>query len=215
MRKNLCFSHYTAIIFGLIIFKVNLFAGHGLADYAPGGLIVKFSGQAMSSSDFHIHLEKGIVITGLYTLDSLNSHFSALSFKPFYFELFDPVEDRKQGKDRLFVLQFPANADMEYIASIYSNNPNIEEAYPNYLSYVEETPNDPYYSSQWALPQISAPSAWEEHKGSSSVKIGIIDTGVDLDHPDLQSKLTSSSEQRDEVDINTSSYIARVSIISR
>src|SRR5579859_6376996 len=50
-------------------------------------------------------------------------------------------------------------------------------------------PNDPDYPSQWHLPNISGPSAWDITTGSSAVTIAIIDSGVDPTHPDLASKL--------------------------
>jgi thermitase len=51
------------------------------------------------------------------------------------------------------------------------------------------TPNDPYFTSQWHLSAIQAPGAWGVTTGSSSVVIGVIDSGADWTHPDLASKL--------------------------
>jgi len=51
------------------------------------------------------------------------------------------------------------------------------------------TPNDPEYSKQWYLEQISAPEAWSYTKGSSDVVIAVMDSGVDTDHPDLKNNL--------------------------
>jgi subtilisin family serine protease len=52
------------------------------------------------------------------------------------------------------------------------------------------TPNDNYYSMQWALnnpddSDIDAPQAWEMGTGSSDTIVAVIDTGVDYTHPDL------------------------------
>ncbi len=54
------------------------------------------------------------------------------------------------------------------------------------------TPNDTYYSSyQWNLRQIEAPMGWALNTGSDGVIIAVLDTGVDLTHPDLQGKLVA------------------------
>lgn len=46
-------------------------------------------------------------------------------------------------------------------------------------------PSDPYYSYQWAIPAINIPKAWEITKGSNSVCIAVIDSGIYRTHPDL------------------------------
>lgn len=52
------------------------------------------------------------------------------------------------------------------------------------------TPNDPDYGAmQWALQAISAPAAWDIVTGTYPITIAIVDTGIDLTHPDLRDKL--------------------------
>lgn len=51
------------------------------------------------------------------------------------------------------------------------------------------TPNDPQYAGQWGFPAIKAPEAWDIEKGNHNVKVAILDTGLDLGHPDLQPNL--------------------------
>src|SRR3989339_459911 len=46
-------------------------------------------------------------------------------------------------------------------------------------------PNDPMYPEQWYLEKIKAPQAWVMKWSSPSVVVAVIDTGVDIDHPDL------------------------------
>jgi len=45
--------------------------------------------------------------------------------------------------------------------------------------------DDPYWKQQWAPVKIGAPAAWTVTVGAG-VKIGIVDSGVDLNHQDLQ-----------------------------
>ncbi|MDQ3951931.1 MAG: S8 family serine peptidase, partial [Actinomycetota bacterium] len=46
-------------------------------------------------------------------------------------------------------------------------------------------PNDPLFSRQWNLRQIQAPGAWAAGATGKGAVIAIIDTGVDVRHPDL------------------------------
>jgi thermitase len=83
--------------------------------------------------------------------------------------------------------------ELETIAAL-RQNPNVLYAEPNYIAYALDTiPNDPGYWSQWGLPKIGAPAAWDITTGSSDVTIAVVDTGIDLSHPDLSclGKLTS------------------------
>ena len=45
--------------------------------------------------------------------------------------------------------------------------------------------NDPCFARQWGLTQVKAPAAWARGFTGEGVKVAVIDTGVDLDHPDL------------------------------
>jgi thermitase len=60
---------------------------------------------------------------------------------------------------------------------------------PNLLYRAAWTPNDPGYAQQWGFPKISAPAAWDTARGSSSVVIAVVDTGVQRTHPDLDAKI--------------------------
>ena len=55
------------------------------------------------------------------------------------------------------------------------------------------TPNDKQYSTQWHLEKINAPQAWEIKKTSPKIVIAVIDTGVFINHPDLQGNIWINS----------------------
>lgn len=48
--------------------------------------------------------------------------------------------------------------------------------------------SDALYSNQWGLEKVNAPGAWSLSTGDGVV-IAVPDTGVDLDHPDLEDKI--------------------------
>ena len=57
------------------------------------------------------------------------------------------------------------------------------------------TPNDPYYSNQWYLAKINADSAWEKISESPDMVIAVIDSGIDIDHPDLKDNIWHNTRE--------------------
>lgn len=53
--------------------------------------------------------------------------------------------------------------------------------------------DDTYFSRQWGLEQIGAPQAWTRSTGGG-ITIGIVDTGVDVNHPDLVGKIAMTAD---------------------
>jgi serine protease len=55
--------------------------------------------------------------------------------------------------------------------------------------------DDPYRGQQWALDRIRVEETWTASRGAGVV-VAVIDTGVDLDHPDLRDQLLRDAEGR-------------------
>ncbi len=66
---------------------------------------------------------------------------------------------------------------------------SVVYAEPNYYFFKLDLPNDPRFDGQYGLNQLSMQTAWTAERGSPDVKIAILDTGVDPEHPDLEAKL--------------------------
>ncbi len=62
-----------------------------------------------------------------------------------------------------------------------------------------KTSNDPYLSEQWYLDQIRAPLAWDVTTGNRETIVAVVDSGVDIDHPDLEDQIwTNAGEIADD-----------------
>jgi serine protease len=92
-----------------------------------------------------------------------------------------------RGGDRLVTLR--PGLSVKAAVALLSKLPNVKYACPNYIRKACVTPTDPGYSYQWDWPKIEAPAAWDTTTGSANITVGVIDTGVDLQHPDLQANL--------------------------
>jgi len=90
------------------------------------------------------------------------------------------------------VVTLSDNMSVETALEYYSHQPEVEFAEPNYIRKMFVIPNDTSYNSQWGVKKIDCPSAWEITKASWSVKVAIIDTGINYLHPDLAGSVDTS-----------------------
>jgi len=81
-------------------------------------------------------------------------------------------------------------ADSEVLQSL-SNDPVIEFIEDDYEGMIQVMPTMSFEIKQqgqeipWGVKRIGAPSVWKDTRGET-VRVGIIDTGVDINHPDLK-----------------------------
>jgi len=110
----------------------------------------------------------------------------------------------------VFKIKIPESLSTEDILYLMKQHQYVEYAEPDYVAYATATPNDNFFQYQYALynsgqnigppgsPQglssadIKATLGWEETKGTEDTVIAILDTGIDLLHPDIGNKIESS-----------------------
>jgi subtilisin family serine protease len=78
--------------------------------------------------------------------------------------------------------------DTETAISEMQNRADVEYVEPNYIIKAESIPSDwPYSATQWG--DVALPEAWDFMESAGSVQaviIAVVDSGVDMDHPDLR-----------------------------
>jgi subtilisin family serine protease len=82
-------------------------------------------------------------------------------------------------------------------ASALGAEPDILSLEPNPVRKLAVTPDDPGRSSQWGLNAIHVYNAWDMTLGTGQI-VAILDTGSDLDHPDLAAHLQSGYDFVDD-----------------
>lgn len=71
--------------------------------------------------------------------------------------------------------------------------PGVRSVTPAVRRTFDAVPSDPGYDNQHAyLDAVRAPAAWSSNQGSPDVRIAVVDSGIDLTHPDLAGKVVGT-----------------------
>jgi subtilisin family serine protease len=144
-------------------------------------------------------------------LDQLMKQIGGVKIIRAHIRMNDLAYEQKTGFDRWFLIKLDGKVTVENAIKALKANRYIEESIPEYYAYTTAVPNDTYYANNWGhnntaqLPYYTGGShsgagvgtigfdadmqlAWDQSQGygSASIIIAIIDTGVDLTHPDLR-----------------------------
>lgn len=119
-------------------------------------------------------------------------------------QAFKPVIDISQYYEISFDPSIPVE---EFITTLYSTG-YVELAEPVYRSRMATTPNDPFINFQYHLAKIRAIEAWDITQGDEDIVIAIVDSGVDIDHPELVSQLyINTADPVNGIDDDHNGYI--------
>jgi len=132
-------------------------------DYVPGEVVVGFYKQL-----------DGLEPINVADIDSFNGH---------------------DIKEKIVVLNaavvnVDVGGEQSFIDSVVSS-PYVKYAELNTLVHLFYTPDDPQWGQQWGPKRIHCEEAWDSGTGSSSVKIAIVDSGIDYNHEDIAGNYVS------------------------
>lgn len=129
-------------------------------------------------------------------------------------QLFIQIE-RFDGADIVPGLRLAHVAPGDTMAAIQAlkQQPDVLYAEPNYILYLDATPNDPRFTSGelYGLTKIGAPTAWNTTigtTGNNRIVVGVIDEGIDKLHQDLGANIwTNPAEIANGVDDDGNGFI--------
>ena len=187
-----------------IALSTGLFAAD--ASHVPGEIIVKFK----AGREKNFVKSKLFSSLGIKEQREINLSYDTLSVVK--------VSDEKSVLSTLSSLK--NNPDIEFaepnfiykVNPIKQNNSLIKSLQKSSSSHFEiNTPDDPDFKKLWGLKNtganepkgkagiegvdINALKAWDITKGSRAIKIAVIDTGVDYNHPDLKANMWVNSKE--------------------
>ena len=94
---------------------------------------------------------------------------------------------------KIFRIYFSNYAKADEVVEKLFALETVEYAEKEVLYKINHTPNDPYYSvngatqasGNWYHQVVNSEEAWAISKGSNSIKLGIVDNAIHIDHADL------------------------------
>ncbi len=98
----------------------------------------------------------------------------------------------EQGISRWYEVRYSAPFDVYDVCKDLMKNPDVEAAEPSYVYQLAQNrvvPNDPLYTQQYEWQRIQAEFAWAITQGNPNLVIAIVDSGGDVNHEDLASKI--------------------------
>lgn len=156
--------------------------------YVPGEIVVCLNGnytqedlEWLFSNNLRRSVNSGISVAEVKDLTKAQ--------KPVYLR----SAVNQTNKQKIFMLKLSdEQQDIFEVIEMLNDYPEIEYASPNYV-FKAEAPTASYYDyededevlNMWGLEYVKGPEAWEYCSGSPDVVIGIVDSGVDFNHPDL------------------------------
>ncbi len=142
------------------------------------------SGQAFASGEVIVVLEEQ---AGQADLRNLNRENDAT------------IEEALPRSD-VNVVDLPRDLSVNEAVRAYEDSPDVAYAEPNFKVQPTVVPNDPNYRDLWGLnnagqtggapdADADAPEAWDTTTGSPDTVVGVIDEGIDVNHPDLRDNI--------------------------
>jgi PKD repeat protein len=190
--------------------------GQSTLPYAPDRLLVQFKADMVEKSlGLSIPWVKGALVpdavTGIQSIDDMAEEAGVLSIERPYIKVKNVDKARDVGTDRWFMFRFENVEDLQDLAVRFASDKSVQNVSLDWIAYPAAIPNDPLHPDHWGHnntaqmvsynwsththtgPTVgtvgfdaNAQGAWDVTYGASGVVIAIIDSGVDVGHPDLR-----------------------------
>jgi subtilisin family serine protease len=95
---------------------------------------------------------------------------------------------RLASPEGVAIVESTPGAEEATIAAL-RRDPRVRHVERDFPVQAQLAPNDLRYPEQWALPKIGAPTAWSVITSTAAITVAVIDSGVDLTHPEFAGRV--------------------------
>jgi serine protease len=209
----------SVIIFLTILFSFPFLSFRDSGEYKilNGNTICRGPGKYYQVGVINIKFKNDVINTnnnsfGIQALDNYLSDYTVKQVIQNH-PLNKIVSKRKIGDEELakiFSIKYDKAVDPFDFSALLKSNFNylIDWVEPSFVYESDFIPNDPVIAQQWHIAKINSYQAWDLNKGDTNVIVGIVDSGTDFDHPDLQANFkTRWNEPINGIDDDANGYI--------
>ncbi len=218
MKNYFSRLHFPAAILIIISFAFSILGFSGKGNYIISGNVIKRSyGEMYQVGTINIKFKNQVsgftkLSTGVRNVDKMMNDYGVTSVWQMH-PLKADMKKRMIGDEELakiFEIKYSSSADPRDAALrlLNANKDLLDWAEPSFVYEADYIPSDPNISGQWHISKINSFQAWDILKGDTNIVIGIVDSGTDLDHPDLQANLRVKwNEPINGIDDDNNGYI--------
>jgi len=186
---------------------------------APHRLIVKLKTDAAP----RIKMNRGTVSVGIPAFDALNQKHGISKMERLFDERAGRRLSKKFSN--IMLIEIPDGKDALNLASEYNELEEVEFAEPDFMMQLHAAPNDPYYIHQWAMNNTGQEHYYLDRyegyfndtlrlhsgqpdadvdgqeildntpAGGRNVIVGVVDFGIDFNHPDIIDVLWTNTDE--------------------
>ncbi|MBN2829965.1 MAG: S8 family serine peptidase, partial [Candidatus Cloacimonetes bacterium] len=131
----------------------------------------------------------GTVVTGMESFDKLAEQYKFIDMKQLYNPKDKNWNDNGQYIQCIYEIRLSDNSLIEDALVDLNSDPNINYAQYDVIMRERYVPNDQDYHFQYYIPITHTDEAWEFGRGSEDIVVGISDSGVYWNHPDLRDNI--------------------------
>ena len=210
MLKRIAVGSISLLLMTISMTGISVAQDLSQVEWFKGVMNVKLTPEGKAALSIQKSADQ--VLTGISSLDVLSAEYGVRDVEQIF--ITDPrfaERHREYGLDRWYRVYFDSDAGDEFVTSMFGANSFIEKAERESKRYlidavemrdIENLLNfdDPQLGDQWhynntgqtgGLPgaDINLFAAWTQTVGSQDIIVKVVDSGIDVNHPELNESL--------------------------